>query len=147
MPYDYTDAPPPRELELIPHGTIATVTMHLRPGGVGEDGLLKRNAEGTCEMLDVEYVVADGPYARRKVWGYMVLAGTTDGHAQAAEISRGTLRSILESARNIKPDDLSPRAREARTANLKDFDNLTFVAKIGIEKGGPKKDRTGKLIR
>jgi len=94
-------------------------------------------------MLDVEYVVVDGTHARRKFWGNMVLAGTTDGHAEAVKISRGVLRTIIESARGIKSDDMSPQARAARTVSLKDFDNLVFVGKIGIEKGGPKNDGNG----
>ena len=143
MPYDYSDAPPPREFDLIPHGTIAPVTMHLRAGGVGEDGMCKRSKDGGCEMLDVEYVVVDGKYARRKFWSNMIMSGTTDGHAEAAKISLGTLRTILESARNIRPDDLSPAARAARTVSLKDFDGLTFVVRVGIERGGPNKDKPG----
>jgi len=139
MPYDYTDAPP----QLIPHGTIATCVLHLRPGSVGEDGMLKRSKDGGCEMLDCEFTVADGPYKGRKWWGYMILTGTTAGHAQAAEISRGTLRAIIESNRGIKPDDTSPQARTARTVSLKDFDNLAFIGKIGIEKGGAKSDGGG----
>lgn len=142
MPYDYSDASPPRDMELIPHGTIATVVMHLRAGDVGEDGMCKRAKSG-CEMLDIEFVVADGPYVRRKFWEYMILAGTTDGHAKAAEISRGTLRTIIESARGIKPDDMSLQARAARTVTLRDFDNLTFIAKIGVEKGGMKNNGSG----
>jgi hypothetical protein len=143
MPYDYSEASPPRDVELIPHGTIATVQMRIRPGDAGEDGLLKRSARGDCEMLNLEFVVVDGPYARRKFWENMILAGTTDGHAKAAEISRGRLRTIIESARGIKPDDLTPQARAARTAALKDFDSLSFIAKIGVEKGKPKNDGTG----
>jgi hypothetical protein len=143
MPYDYSTAPPPRDFELVPAGTLASVLMRIRPGGVGEDGLLKRSKEGDCEMLDCEFVLIDGPYSRRKFWGNFVLAGTTAGHQQAAEISRGILRSILESARNIRPDDLSDQARARRMASLKDFDNLPFVARIGIEKGKPKKDGSG----
>ena len=46
MPYDYTDAPPSRDIELIPHGTIATVVLHIRAGNVGEDGLLKAQQNG-----------------------------------------------------------------------------------------------------
>jgi hypothetical protein len=38
------------------------------------------------------------------------VAGTTSGHAEAGEISRNTLRAILESARGIKPDDKSEAA-------------------------------------
>ena len=97
----------------------------------------------TARCSTVEFVVVDGPYARRKFWSNFVLAGTTAGHAQAAEISRGVLRSILESARGIRPDDLSEQARARRTADLKDFDNIIFIARIGIEKGKPKNDGSG----
>ena len=81
MPFDYTNAPPPRDTELIPHGTVATVVMHIRPGGVGEDNMLKRSKDGGCEMLDTEFVVVDGPFLRRKFWENFILAGTTDGSA------------------------------------------------------------------
>jgi hypothetical protein len=143
MPYDYTEAPPPRDMELITRDTIAPVVMRIRPGGAGEDELLKRSKDGACEMLDCEFVVVDGEFKKRKWWQYFILAGTTDGHAEAANRSRGMLRTIIESARGIKPDDMSPQARALRTASLKDFDNLSFIAKIGVEKGKPKNDGSG----
>jgi hypothetical protein len=143
MAYDYTEAPPQREQELIPHGTVATVSLKIRAGGAGEDGLLKRSKDGTCEMLDLEFVVVDGPHVKRKFWEYMILAGTSDGHAKAADFSRSKLRAIVESARGIKPDDMSPQARLARTADLKNFDGMTFIAKIGVDKGKPKNDGSG----
>jgi hypothetical protein len=135
MTYDYSDAPPQREFDLIPHGTVATVQMTVRPGGAGEGGLLTRSKDGGCEMLDTEITVVDGEYSRRKFWERFVLEGTTDGHAKAAEISRSRLRAILESARGIKPDETSPQARAARTVALADFDGMRFLARIGIEKG------------
>jgi len=143
MAYDYSEAPPPRDVELIPRNTLATVQMRIRPGNAGEGGLLERSKDGGCEMLDVEFVVVDGPYAKRKFWENMILAGTTDGHAKAVEISRGKLRQILESSRGIKPEDMSPQARTARTAELKDFDDVIFIAKIGVEKGEPRNDGSG----
>jgi hypothetical protein len=143
MGYDYSAAPPPRDLDLIPAGTIASVQLRIRPGGVGEGNLLKRSKDGGCEMLDLEFVLVNGPHAKRKFWSNLVLAGTTSGHAQASDISRGLLRSILESARGIKPDDLSELARARRTADLKDFDDIIFMAKIGVEKGKPKNDGSG----
>ena len=94
-------------------------------------------------MLDLEFVVVDGPQERRKFWENMVINGTTDGHAKAAEISRGKLRAIIECARGIKPNDMGAEARKARTVELSDFDGLRFIAKIGIEKGKPKNDGTG----
>jgi len=141
--YDYTDAPPPRDLELIPHGTIATLVLHVRPGGVGEDGMLKRTRAGDAEMLDCELVVADGPHAKRKFWERWILNGTTAGQAQAAEIARGVLKAILDSALGLKPDDVSPQARAARTVSLGQFEGMTFVGRVGIEKGRPKNDGSG----
>jgi hypothetical protein len=138
MAYDYSDAPEQRGDELIPAGTVATLQMKIRPGGAGEGGMLTRSKDGACEMLDCEYIVVDGPHIKRKLWDRMVLAGTTDGHATASEISHGKLRAMLESARGIKPDDMSDAARKARTADLTDFDGMRFVAKIGIEKGKPR---------
>ena len=85
MPHDYSSAPPPRDLDLIPHGTVATVVIHIRPGGAGEDGLLKRSKNGDCEMLDIEYVVIDGPYARRKFWENQIIIGTTSGQKDMGE--------------------------------------------------------------
>ena len=143
MPYDYTDAPPPRDMELIPHGTIATLVLHIRPGGVGEDGMLKRSKAGDAEMLDIEFIVADGPHKDRKFWEYWILEGTTPGHAKSADINRGTLKAILDSALGLKPDDVSPQTRSARTVSLKQFEGMTFIAKIGIEKGGTKNDGSG----
>ena len=143
MPYDYTDAPPPRDIELIPHGTVATVSMHIRPGGVGEDGMLKRSKDGGCEMLDSEFTVVDGSYAKRKFWEYWILEGTTDGHATSIDINRGTIKAILDSAFGLKSGDASPQARAVRTVGLKQLEGVTFIAKIGIEKGKPKADGSG----
>jgi hypothetical protein len=143
MPYDYTDAPPPRDMEPIPHGTIATLVLHIIAGGVGEDGMLKRTKAGDAEMLVCEITLADGTHKGRKVFEHLLLEGTTAGQAQAVEISRSKLRAILDSALGLKPDDVSPQARAARTVSLKQFEGMTFVGKIGIEKGRPKNDGTG----
>jgi|SRR5215471_2116302 len=142
-PFDYSSAPPPRDIELIPHGTVATLSIHLRPGGAGEGGLLKRSKDGGCEMLDIEFTVVDGLYKNRKLWQYFVVDGTTDGHAEAVKISHGVLKAILDSALGLKPDDMSPQAHAARTVDYKDFEGKTFIGKIGIEKGKPKNDGSG----
>jgi hypothetical protein len=143
MPYDYTDAPPPRDMELIPHGVIATCVLHIRPGGVGEDNMLTRTKAGDAEMLTCEFTVADGPHKGRKFWEYMILSGTTAGHAQAIDISRGTVKAIIDSALGLKPDDVSPQARAARTVGPKQLEGMTFIGKVGVEQGKPKNDGTG----
>src|SRR5215813_10874326 len=142
MRYDYSDAPPP-QFEVIPHGTTATLVLHIRAGNVGEDGMLTRSKDGGCEMLDSELTIADGPYKGRKLFERWILAGTTDGHAKSADINRSTLKAILDSALGLKPDDLSPQARAARTVSLKQFEGMSFIGRIGIEKGRPKNDGSG----
>jgi len=144
MLFDYSQAPDPRDFsELIPHGTIATVQMRIRPGNVGEDGMLKRTKAGDAEMLDCEFVVVYGPYVKRKVFDGLLLAGTTAGQQEMVQTNRGRLKQILESAHGIRPGDASERARKAYSASLKDFDNLIFIAKIGVRKGRPKNDGSG----
>jgi hypothetical protein len=140
--YDFSDAPPQREFDLIPHGTIVELQMTIQPGNAGEDGMLTRSENGLAEMLAVEFIVISGDFIRRKFWENLVLAGTSDGHAKAAEISRSKLRAIIESAKNIRPDDTSPQARTARTVALRDFDGLRFMGKVGIEKGGERNGTT-----
>ena len=142
MPFDYTDAPPP-QFDLIPDGTVAGVSIHIRAGNVGEDGMLKRNKSGDCEMLDLEFTVVDGPYKGRKFWQYLILTGTTDGQKKMAAGSLGVLKAILDSALGLKPNDVSAEARAARTVGVKKFEGMNFMAKIGVEAGGPKNDGSG----
>jgi hypothetical protein len=137
MPFDYTDAPPP-SFDLIPDGTVATVSTHIRPGNVGEDGMLKRNKAGDAEMLDLEFTVLDGTYKGRKFWNNLLLVGSTDGQKKMAAGNLGTLKAILDSALGLKPNDTSTEARTARTVSVKAFEGMCFIAKIGIEAGGAK---------
>jgi hypothetical protein len=130
--YDFNDAETQRNV--IPDGTIAALRMTVRPGSAGEDGWLRRSKDGGSEALDCEFVVLDGPFAKRKFWSLFTIAGTTPGHAEAANISAGKLRAILESARGIKPDDTSDAAKQARRiGSYGDLNGLTFIARIGVE--------------
>src|SRR5215831_10587722 len=142
MPFDYTDAPPP-SFELIPDGTVATVSIHIRAGGVGEDGMLKRTKAGDAEMLDLEFTVLDGPYKGRKFWNNLLVVGSTDGQKKMAAGNLGVLKAILDSALGLMPNDVSAEARAARTVSVKRFEGMNFIAKIGEEKGGPKNDGSG----
>jgi hypothetical protein len=131
---DFNDAGPQRAFDVIPAGTVATVHMTVRPGNAGEGDLLRRSKDGNSAALDAEFTVVDGPYAKRKFWGLFTLDGATPNHAAAAEISRSRLRAILESARGIRPGDMSEAAKQARqVAGYQDFDGLRFVGRIGVE--------------
>jgi hypothetical protein len=130
--FDFNNAK--RSLDVIPAGTVATLHMTVRPGGPGEDGWLKRSKKGDSEGLDCEITVVDGEFAKRKFWTLFTLGGVKDGHATAAEISRGKLRAILESAHGIRPNDDSDAAQQARrTTSYGDFNNIRFIGRIGVE--------------
>jgi hypothetical protein len=132
--HDFNDADTQRNFDVIPDGTIAPVRMTVRPGGAGEGGWLRRSKDGNSEALDCEFVLLDGPFAKRKVWSLFTVAGSTPGHAEAAKISAGKLRAILESARGIKPDDTSDAAKEARRiGSYGDLNGLSFIARVGVE--------------
>jgi hypothetical protein len=141
MPHDYSDAPPPREFDLIPSNTVATCCLHIQGGGAGEDGMLKRSKDGRCEMLALEITLLDGKFAKRKIFENWIVEGVD--HAKAIEISRSRIKAVLDSALGLDPKDVSPQARAARTRSYKELEGLTFIGKIGIEKGAPKNDGSG----
>ena len=133
-----------RSTDLIPNGTIAVVQIKIRRGNAGSDGMLKRSKNGDSEGLDCELNVIGGEHHGRRFWEWITVAGVTEGQAQAAEFSRAKLCAILESARGIKPNDLSEAANRARqTSGYADFNGLFFIAKIGIERGQPRSDGNG----
>jgi hypothetical protein len=136
---NFNDAGPQRSLDVIPANTILTLQMTIRPGGVGDGGWLKDSANKASRGLDCEFtVIDDGPYAKRKLWEWLTIEGTTKGHAEMAESHRKLLRAILESARGIKFDDKSEAAYAARNlAGYGDFDGIRFVARLGVR---PPKD-------
>jgi len=131
MVYDFNTAG--EQFELIPDGTEAVLQLNIRHGDAGEGGLLKRSGNGQAEGLDCELVVVGGKYDKRKFYDWMTVNGTTDGHAQAADITHRKLRAIIESARNIKPTDVSEAAKNLRKAEYAELDGMRFRAQIGIE--------------
>ncbi|SFJ71942.1 hypothetical protein [Bradyrhizobium sp. Gha] len=123
-----------RTLNMIPAGTICILQLNIRPGGIGDDGYLTRAQDGNSEGLDCEFVVVEGPHAKRKLYQRLTLHGTTEGHAKAGEISRNTLRWVLESARGVCPDDKSEEAQAKRKiTGWGELDGLRFVARLGIQ--------------
>jgi hypothetical protein len=148
--YDFNDAETQRNFDVIPDGTVAAVRMKVRPGNIGEGGWLRRSKDGNSEALDCEFVALDGPFAKRKFWTLLTVAGTTPGHAEAAKISESKLRAILESARNIRPDDKSDSAKQARCIqSYGELNGLSFIVCIGVEppqNGYKAKNRLDRVI-
>jgi len=144
MTFDMNDAQPQMSGELIPDGSFAKVTMTLRRGGADGDseidrGLLKAsNAPGSnVKMLDAEFTVTEGPYARRKFWQMFTVSGgkVDDGGVSIGwKISKGSFRAMIDSALGLDPKDMSEAAKAKRVLRgLADLGGITFVAWITVE--------------
>lgn len=144
MSYDLNDAQPQVAPigELIPDGTFAKVRLTIRPGGV--DGatpmdakLLKASQSSDAKMLDCEFTIVAGPYARRKFWqSFTVVGGKVDekGTSIGWKISKSTFRAMVDSALELDPRDESPATKAKRVLpGLKHLDGIVFAARIMVE--------------
>ena len=144
MTFDMNDVAPQQSGDLIPDGTFAKVTMSIRKGGVDganehDRGLLKASnqAGSDVRMVDAEFTVAEGPFARRKFWqNFTVQGGKLDEQGQSVgwKISKSQFRAMIDSALGLNPEDMSEAAKTKRVLRgLADLDGITFAAKIQIE--------------
>jgi hypothetical protein len=133
---DFNTAEPRDELTLIPEGTVAIVAIAIKPGNIaGQDPYLSYSKDGKSTGVDLEFTVVDeGPFARRKLFQRLTLDGTTPGHDQAGEISRKTVRTLLESAHGLSSKDESEAAQAKRTIpDWSALNGLRVLVKIGIK--------------
>lgn len=137
--FDFNTAESQQNFNLIPQGVIATVNMTLKPGGYNDlerglaGGYATHKTTSGAIYLSCEFVILDGPYAKRKVWSLIGLhspKGPEWGH-----IGRSFIRAILNSARGFAETDDSPQAIAARKIHsFADLDGIEFTAKIEVEK-------------
>ena len=135
------------EFELIPEG-IYRLRARVKRGSEGS--LLKTTKSGMLQYLELELTIESpmefkGRKLRDRINCHYIgpEAGNLPGDQDNIEtfkasvrIGRSKLKGILESAHNIDPHDNSPEAQaKRRIANLLDFDLLSFVGKVVIEKG------------
>jgi hypothetical protein len=144
MSYDLNDAQPQMAPigELIPDGTFAKVRLTIRPGGVNgatpaDAGLLRVSQGSDAMMLDCEFTVVDGLYARRKFWqSFTVAGGRLDEKGQSIgwKIAKSTFRAMIDSALGLNPQDMSEATRAKRVLpGLKHLDGIVFAARIMVE--------------
>lgn len=125
--------------DLIPNGTLAKVHMKIRPGGYDDPakgwtgGVATRSDATGAIYLDCEFTVMGGKFNKRKVWTLIGLHSPKGPKWE--QMGRSFIRAALESARGIKPQDVSEAAMKARqVSGLADLDGMEFVVKIEVEK-------------
>ena len=136
---DFNDAEEQRSYEAIPKGTIAPVRMTIKPGGYddpaqGWTGAYATRKETTGAVyLNAEFVILEGPHARRRVWsliGLLSLKGPAWGN-----MGRSLVRGILNSACGLSSKDTSPQAQAVRRIDgLHVLDGIEFLARIDVGK-------------
>jgi hypothetical protein len=142
--YDLNDAQPQMAPigELIPDGTFAKIKMTIRPGGLNgstaiDTGVLKASQSSDAKMLDCEFTVVEGQYARRKFWqNFTVAGGKLDekGQSKGWNISKSTFRAMVDSALGLDAKDESPATKQKRVIQgLKQLDGIVFAARIMVE--------------
>ncbi|PJK07642.1 hypothetical protein CO610_08300 [Lysobacteraceae bacterium NML95-0200] len=145
--FDFQDADPQQSgFDLIPKATPAPVRMTFKPGGYDDPsqgwdgGYATQSFETGSIYLAAEFVVTAGDYAKRKMWSNIGLyspKGPTWG-----QMGRSFIRAILNSARNVHPQDNSPQAAAARRIQgFHELDGIEFLARIDIEKDAKGQDR------
>lgn len=143
---DFNDAEQQQGFDLIPKGTLVKVRMTIKPGGCDDPaqgwtgGYATESFDTGSVYLACEFVVLEGPYARRKMWSNIGLH-SKKGPAWG-QMGRSMIRGILNSARNVHPQDNSPQATAARRINgFADLDGIEFLARVDVEKDAKGEDR------
>lgn len=139
MSMDFNNSENQSNFDLIPNNTPAKVRMSIKPGGYDDPNqgwvggyATKNDATGSI-YLSCEFVILEGEYARRKVWGLIGLYSNKG--PEWGNMGRSFIKAILNSARGFSESDNSPAAQSARKINgIGDLDGIEFVAKITTKK-------------
>ena len=138
---DFNDAEQQQSFDLIPKGTVAPVRMTIKPGGHDDaaqgwtGGYATQSFETGSIFLACEFVILDGEYARRKMWSNVGLH-SSKGPAWG-NMGRTFIRAVLNSSRNISPQDNSAQAAASRRIQgFHELDGIEFMARIDVEKDG-----------
>lgn len=148
MSLDLNDAAPQQSFDLIPDGTVAKIVGIIRPGGISrpgqeafDGGWLTASRDSDVLYLSYEFTVADGELRGRKFWQNFTVSGGTlneRGESKAWNITKSTMRAMLNSARGVHPEDESQNALAARRINTwGEVNAIEFTARIGIRKAKP----------
>jgi hypothetical protein len=131
---------------LIPDGTIARVLMRIKKGGhnspekgfTGDYATL--NPKTGVSYLKCTGFIEEGDYAKRRIFFRIGLDSPNSPDYQIMGLE--FMRSIVDSAHGLMPDDESAEAMEKRQCDFSDLDGLTFTARIDVEQSEAKaKDR------
>jgi hypothetical protein len=151
MSIDFNDANEQRADGVIPDGTYCGLRLEIRPGGENIEGcaeadlgLFKLSQTSDAAYLVCELTVTSGPHAGRKVYQNFVVSGgklNEAGVSKAWNISKDTMRAMIDSAFGLDPKDMSDLTKKKRRmSGFRDLNGIEFFARLGVERGGETPD-------
>lgn len=136
---DFNSADDQMDFDLIPRGTKVKVRMTIKPGGFDDPsqgwtgGYATQSTTTSSVYLNCEFVITEGKFAKRKVFSLIGLFSSKG--PEWSNMGRTFIKGILNSAKNLHPQDNSPQAQEQRRINgFADLDGIEFAARIDVEK-------------
>ena len=136
--------PQSQEFSLIPVNTVVRAVLLVQQGDIeipefGQGQWFKKSMSTSAKWMNLEFTIVGGEFDRRKFWHSVFVDGDKigpSGMPQAKEIGLRTLKSIVESARNIDPADVSPQAQQNRNiSGMMDLNGMELCVKVGVKKG------------
>ena len=135
---------PTQTRTLIPNGPVCRAIIAVKLGDIelpefGNGMWFKKSVTSNAKWMELEFTIVGGEHDKRKFWHKIFVDGDkmgASGIPLAKEIGLSTLRSIIESANNIDPSDMSETAMQRRNiSGVNDLSGMEICAKVGIEKG------------
>lgn len=144
---DFNDAEAQQgAFDLIPKGTIVPLRMTIKPGGHDDHsqgwtgGYATQSFDTGAVYLVCEFIVTGGAFAKRKMWSNIGLH-SKKGPAWG-QMGRSFIRAVLNSSRNVHPQDNTPQAAVARRIDsFTDLEGIEFIARVDVEKDAKGEDR------
>ena len=118
--------------------------MRIRPGNAGEDGMLKRSKDG--DLRDARLRVrASSTGPTRGASSGAISCSQARPPGMPRRRKSAAAYCAASSSRRATSGPTTSATRHARAAwpTSKDFDDISFIARIGVEKGKPKNDGSG----
>ena len=146
---------PTQTRTLIPNGTVCRAIIAVKLGDMeipefGNGMWFKKSITSNAKWMELEFTIVGGEHDKRKFWHKIFVDGDkmgASGIPLAKEIGLSTLRSIIESANNINPSDMSETAMQRRNiSGVNDLRGMEICAKVGIEKGTGGYDDQNRLM-
>ncbi len=160
LPPNFNDVPEEEnDYELIPKGTKAKLRIEVvRPESGSIDDFLHASTKTALYYIKFKVEIVSNPFEGRTFFAIHIVGipgkDTADlhhylapGQIKAVEVGLSSLKSIIQSHRNIAPGDTKANCGINSYA---DFDDMEFAAGIGVDKGKDgyaDKNRIGYIIR